>query len=188
MSVTLDETLRAAAEGDQQAWRLIVEAYSGRVYGLVYRQCGDAELSEEITQATFVKVVSHLGAYRELGRFEAWLFRIAVNRLRDEMRRRKRQAVSMDFESVPPEAVGRVVPGPQPHAAIQQRERVEALQRAIAKLNEADRQLIHLRYTAELSFAQIAQTLGQPLGTVLARGHRALKKLRDMLDRDEMAE
>lgn len=188
MSATLDQTLKAAADGDQVAWRTIVEAYSGRVYGLVYRQCGDAELAEEITQATFVKIVSHLGAYRELGRFEAWLFRIAVNRLRDEMRRRKRQAVAMDFEAMPPEAVARVVPGPMPHAAIQQAERVQALQQAVAKLNDADRQIIHLRYTAELSFAQIAETLGQPLGTVLARGHRALKKLRDLLDRDQMVD
>ncbi len=88
----IDQTLRAAIEGDQSAWRELVESYSGRVYGLLLRQCRNAELAEEITQATFVKIVSKLPDYDEQGRFEWWLFRIAINRLRDEMRRRKRQA------------------------------------------------------------------------------------------------
>ncbi len=65
-----------------------MELYSGRLYALLVRQCGDGELAEEITQATFVKVVTQIGRYREQGKFEPWLFRIAMNQLRDEMRRR----------------------------------------------------------------------------------------------------
>lgn len=188
MTQGLDVTLKAAAAGDADAWRQLVESYSGRVFGLLYRQCGDGELAEEITQATFAKVVQRLGDYREQGRFEAWLFRIAVNRLRDEMRRRKRQAITVDFEATPPEALGRTDDGPTPQAVLQQAERIDALRKAISKLPDADRQILEMRYTAELGFAQIAEILGQPLGTVLARGHRALKKLRDMLDKDQMTE
>ena len=71
MTQGLDVTLKAAAAGDADAWRQLVESYSGRVFGLLYRQCGDGELAEEITQATFAKVVQRLGDYREQGRFEA---------------------------------------------------------------------------------------------------------------------
>jgi RNA polymerase sigma-70 factor (ECF subfamily) len=66
-----------------------------------------------------------------------------------------------------------------------QRERLEWVRRAVDRLPEADRELLHLRYTAQLSFARIAETLDQPLGTVLARGHRALKKLKRILGEDE---
>ncbi len=186
MDYSIEPTLRAAAEGDQDAWRLLIEAYSGRVYGVIYRQCGDRELAEEIAQATFVKVVNKLGDYQEQGRFESWLFRIATNRLRDEMRRRKRQAVPTDFASTPPEAVGWQDESDQPDRQLDAKEQADQLHAAIAQLPEADREILHLRYTGELGYKEIAEALGQPLGTVLARGHRALKKLRTMLE-DEVA-
>jgi RNA polymerase sigma-70 factor (ECF subfamily) len=176
-------TLRAAAAGDAQAWRKLVEAYSGRVYGLIYRQCRDAELSEEITQATFVKVVKKLRDYEDEGRFAAWVFRIASNQLRDEMRRRRRQARPTDFTETPPQALGIVgdSSGDDPAAPLIAAESADLLGRAVEQLPEADRQVLNLRYTARLGFAEIAESLGQPLGTVLARHHRALRKLKDRL-------
>lgn len=187
MTDQLDQTLRAAARGDGQAWKQLVDAYTGRVYALLYRQCGSAELAEEITQATFVKVVTQLDRYNEQGRFEAWLFRIAINRLRDELRRQKRQARSVDLATMPPEALGHAHNGPLPLDTLTTRERHRQLLEAVDQLPEADRELLYLRYTAEMSFAQIAETLDEPLGTVLARGHRALKKLRRMLADDDAA-
>lgn len=182
MEWSLDETLTRAAAGDELAWKQLVEAYSGRVYGVVYRQCGDRELSEEITQATFVKVVQKLDGYNESGRFEAWLFRIATNRLRDEMRRRKRQANPVDFTANPPESIGYESGGDSsPDLPLVEAERNSALAAAVAELPEADQQLLHMRYVGELSYQQIADALEQPLGTVLARGHRALKKLKARL-------
>ena len=150
---------------------------------MLYRRCGDRELAEELTQETFVKVVGKLRDYREQGRFEAWLFRIALNGLRDEMRRKGRHAVSVDFGQMPPESLGPVKAGVRPGDRLETEERHAMLRAAVAKLPEADRELIELRYTAELTFAQIAQTLDEPLGTVLARGHRALKKLRDLISK-----
>lgn len=184
MDRSLEATLEAAAGGDESAWRRLIETYSGRVFGLLYRQCGDAELAEEIAQATFVKVARKLGGYREHGRFEPWLFRIAMNQLRDEMRRRRRQAPAVDFAETPPEAIGYAgdEPGEAPDRPAIEAERDATLHAALAGLPEADRRVLHLRYTAALSYAQIAETLDEPLGTVLARGHRALKKLRKALD------
>ncbi len=181
MDLQIEPTLRAAAKGDQAAWRRLIESYSGRVFGVIFRQCGDRELAEEITQATFVKVVRKLAGYQEQGRFESWLFRIAINRLRDEMRRRKRQAVPTDFAATPPEAMGWAAESDQPGGRLEAMEQADQLRDAVAKLPEADREILHLRYTAELGYKEIAETLGQPLGTVLARGHRALKKLKAML-------
>lgn len=199
-SVPADDLLGRAARGEAEAWEALVAAYSGRLFGLLVRQCGDRDLAEELTQATFVKVVRKLGSgYDERGKFEPWLFRIAMNGLRDEMRRRKRQARPMDMS--PGAASGRgdaaagggwasaqhsvLMGGPaaseRPEQELIRDEQVELLRRAVATMSEADREVLHLRHTAGLSFAEIAEALGQPLGTVLARGHRALKKLKALM-------
>ncbi len=202
----LDSVLARAAAGDSDAWATLVASYSKRVYGLLVRQCSDRELAEEITQATFVKVVGHIGLYREQGKFEPWLFRIAMNRLRDEMRRRGRQARTMDMSggsgtgsdggSTPSawQAVqSKIVnagsdegsDNEDPAERVSRAEQVERLKRAIDSMSESDRAVLQLRHTAGLSFAQIAQTLEEPLGTVLARGHRALAKLKKLMEEEE---
>jgi RNA polymerase sigma-70 factor (ECF subfamily) len=239
----IDQTLRQAQAGDADAWRLLVERYSGRVFGLLYKQCGNRDLAEELTQATFVKIVTVMtnnsgsggttgstpggdtegtpegeapgdskdktggdtggGAYQERGRFEPWLFRIAMNKLRDEMRRRKRQAMTMDmgpqsstedspgggWASLQPHVVsGGPAPAPDPLEQVSRDEQIQQLRQAIATMSQADQEVLHFRHTAQLTFAQIAQALDQPLGTVLARGHRALEKLKKLMVGGEGAE
>ncbi len=182
MSEALDEILQNAAAGDQDAWRSLIQTYSGRVFGLLYRQCANGELAQEITQATFVKVVTKLSEYREQGRFEPWLFRIAMNTLRDEMRRKKRHASTVDLNSTPPESIGHSHDQQTPFDQLQQTEEHDQLRQAVKQLPDADQKILYMRYTAELSFAQIAESLDEPLGTVLARGHRALKKLKKIIE------
>ncbi|MCH8822798.1 MAG: RNA polymerase sigma factor [Planctomycetes bacterium] len=176
---TLQENLQRAAEGDEDAWRDIVETYSYRVFGLIRAQCGNNELAEEITQSTFCTVVMKIGQYTEVGRFEAWLFRIAMNRLRDEMRRRKRQARPVEDE-VLTSLAGGIGPDEDIHSDADS-EQLANLRQAMARLSESDLKVIQMRHYGGLSFAQIAQVLNQPIGTVLARQHRALKKLRELL-------
>ena len=200
---TVQQTLADAAEGDGQAWAKLVKVYSRRVYGLILKQCGDRELAEEITQDTFVQVVVKLGKYKEQGRFEPWLFHIAMNKLRDEMRRRKRQARPVDLNDVGSgwstgivqdrtDGLGLATggrPGQErrpeqtdPLEQVSHADQIQRLRETIAAMGKADQEILHLRYTAELSFAQIAETLEQPLGTVLARGHRALGKLKKLME------
>jgi len=174
------ETLRRAAEGDEEAWRIIVDAYSRRVFGLIRVSCGNADLAEEITQSTFCTIVSKIGTYTEQGRFESWLFHIAMNRLRDEMRRRKRQATPVEDETL----TGLIGTGSRPESEPVDPSQTAALQEALSRLSEADRQIVHLRHFGGLSFKQIADLLEQPLGTVLARQHRALKKLKTLMTGD----
>ena len=202
-AIALDITLRQAIQGDAQAWANLVEAYTSRVFGLLLKQCGDRELAEELTQDTFVKIFEKLSqqkGYDERGRFESWLFRIAMNKLRDEMRRRKRQARSMDMSpsssadnpsgwaAVEQGVVQRQPGSPSdPLEKMDRQEQLDQVRSLVSELGQADQKILYLRHTAGLSFTQIAQTLEQPLGTVLARGHRVLGKLRKrMADLDEI--
>lgn len=197
-AASLKQTVRAAASGDDRAWAVLVRTCTPRVFALLLRRCGNRDLAEELTQATFVKLVEHLDRYEEQGQFEAWLFRIAMNTLRDEMRRRSRQATATGRAGDRETGQGR--PGdhtasawegepmdPQPQALEQlaRREEHQQVRAAVARLPDADQEVLHLRFTAGLSFAQIAEALGQPLGTVLARGHRAVNKLKVAMVADE---
>jgi RNA polymerase sigma-70 factor (ECF subfamily) len=126
----------------------------------------------------FVTVASKLvsGEYTEQGRFEAWLFRVAMNRIRDEARRSKRRPDSFDA-GLETETPALVADQHQPeHASA-----LAALRAAVGQLADADREVIELRHHAGMSFKQIAELLEEPLGTLLARHHRALRKLKELL-------
>lgn len=191
MSDGLDATLKRASIGDSSAWRDLVEMYGPRVYGLLRSRCGDPELAEELAQSVFCTVAEKFGTdaegrYVEQGRFESWLFRIAMNRLRDEMRRRKRQAVGIggtDAQLVSnKEADSKDEGTDSPEKREELAIRVQSLRNALNELNDADREVIELRHVGGLSFKQIAELLDEPMGTVLARQHRALRKLKGMLN------
>ena len=202
MQLEDDMLLKQASDGNRQAWQALVERWTPRVYGLLLSRCRDRELAEELTQESFVKLVMTLkkDGYRYDGHFGAWLMRVAMNTLRDEMRRRKRQAMTMDTspaasasgsgeDHLPSAWAGYEASrnsgsssGEQPDQQVSRQEQVGLIYAAMAEMSDKDRELLHLRHTAELSFAEIAEVLGQPLGTVLARGHRALAKLRKALE------
>lgn len=177
----LSALLASAAEGDEAAWKAIVKAYARRVFGLARSRVRSPELAEEITQSVFVTIASKLksGGYTEQGRFEPWLFRVAVNRIRDEVRRSRRQAAPTD-----PEQLDEARAAPD-HAGVgggrTDPASLDRLRLALSRLSETDREIIELRHHAGLSFNQMVEMLGEPLGTLLARHHRALKKLKDML-------
>ncbi len=162
-------------------------------FALLRVRCGDPDLAEEMTQSCFCTVASKLsdGSYLELGKFEAWLFRIAVNRLRDEKRRQRRQATPVEHASLAALAdeqlsSGRAADSSQASAASLRLERLAVVQEAVRSLPPADIELLQMRHFGGLAFRQIADALGQPLGTVLARHHRALKKLRELLSEAEL--
>jgi RNA polymerase sigma-70 factor (ECF subfamily) len=170
--------VRSAGDGDEAAWRTLVEVYSPRVFALVRAQCRDEELAEEITQSTFCTIATKLADYDEVGRFESWLMRIAMNRLRDEMRRRKRHARPASESTL----IGLAGEGDPPDQGGDEGLPEGDLRTAIEGLPDADREILYLRHVGGLSFKQLAEALETPMGTLLARHHRALKKVRESLE------
>ncbi|MDX2147172.1 MAG: sigma-70 family RNA polymerase sigma factor [Planctomycetota bacterium] len=174
--------LSRAAGGDAAAWRGLIDLYGRRVYAMVKSRVGGAELAEEITQSVFATIAVKLARqeYVEQGRFEPWLFRVAMNRVRDEARRARRQA-----SPTPPEALRHLeadgVSGDDIDAG-EGRVSLLRLRLAVEELGPADREIIGLRHHGGMNFKDIASMLDQPLGTVLARHHRALRKLREILE------
>lgn len=179
----VESLLVRAGDGDQQAWRELIGLYSRRVFAMAKSHLRSDELAEEITQSVFVTVAQKLpgsdsGGYREQGSFEPWLFRITMNRVRDEARRAKRQARPTD-----PETIAQAMPASDlPPGVLEPDPMQQQLRDALDRLDAPDREIIDMRHIGGMSFKQIAAVLDAPIGTVLARHHRALKKLRNTLE------
>lgn len=180
----LERLLAKAQQHDPAAMHSLVQAYSPRVYGLIFRMTGSRDAAEELVQATFLRVVRMLPTYQHSGRFTAWLFRIASNLVRDRARRneRRRRAFEPDAIRRDGEQLDSPDPGePGPAARLLSKEAGERLQASLDRLPEADREIILLRHFSDMPFRDIAEMLNIPLGTALSRAHRALARLKDDL-------
>lgn len=187
-AVVLDDLIRRARQRDSAAFETLVEIYSPRLYGYFYRLTGRREDAEDLLQEVFVRVVRMIGRYEHENRFDAWLFRIATNLVRDRVRRRRRAAGVESsggqqdepgvLEEVPDEEVDR------PDDVMQTAEQVDHMQRVLRQLPAAEREVILLRHFSQMSFKEVAEAMGTPLGTALARAHRGLAKLRRLMEEE----
>lgn len=159
------------------------------MFSLVFRMVRDRELAEDLTQDTFVKVLSHLDRYRADFKFSSWLFKIANNAAIDHLRRRQLDTVSIDGSphAMTPDAVeaSRFEIADSSESALDEMEARElgsAIERAIAVLRPEYRACIMLRHVEGRSYEEIASTLDLPLGTVKTYIHRARHELRRALE------
>jgi len=182
--------IQRAAAGDPDAWRAITEHYMPRLFALAQSRLRDPEAAEEIAQSVIITVAEKLAAreYAEIGRFEPWLFRIAMNRIRDNRRRARNRRT---FPLTPTDAQHRPAlkdDDNAPHARTEKQDETRRARRslrdAIEQLSPKDREIIEMRHMGQMSFKLIAAALGCPVGTALARHHRAIAKLRDILTDD----
>lgn len=175
--VDITPVLIAAARGDETAWRRIVDLYARRVFALAQARLRNPDVAEEIAQSVFATLAAKLvgGGYTERGKFEPWLFRIASNRIRDEQRRTRRHPTTHDSERIARTEDSHEQPSTPP-------DQVRRLRAAMEQLSDADREVIELRHHGQMSFGQMAEVLGEPLGTLLARHHRALAKLKGLME------
>lgn len=171
----LETLLGSAARGDERAWRELVGLYGRRVFALARSRCRDTQVAEDITQSVFMTVAAKVGngEYEEHGRFEAWLFRVAMNRIRDHVRRvRRSPQMSGSLETKTAEGYGDTGDG----------EQLARLREAMEMLSDADREIVEMRHHGGMSFKRMSEVLDEPLGTLLARHHRALRKLRELME------
>lgn len=188
------ELVRSFRGGDEAALGELIERHRNRLYVYLRRLAGDAARAEDMFQDTWVKVARNIGAYREESKFSAWLFSIAHNTAMDALRRRRPDSVSLDAASAGDAARhGGAVPDgrplsevfaaaePGPEASYAASESRRAIDAALAELSPDQREVFLLRHYSGMSFREIAETLGAPIGTVLARASRAAAKLREKL-------
>jgi RNA polymerase sigma-70 factor (ECF subfamily) len=178
-----DETLVARARsGDRAAFDALVLRYQDRVFNMSLRMLGNREDALDTAQEVLVTAYRSLGGFQERARFSTWLYRITVNRCRDELRRRQTvkhtRPASLDAGEDPLEPAGPPVTPDQEASA---RELAGAVERAIGGLPEEVREALVLRDTHGLGYEQIAKACSIPVGTVRSRLNRARTLLKEKL-------
>ena len=183
------DVVALALEGRDVAHRELITRYERAVFSLVFRMVRDRELAEDLTQDTFVKVLSHLDRYRSDFKFSSWLFKIANNVAIDHLRRKQLDTVSIDGSphaaSAAAVEASRIDIADDAENALDEMEARElgtSIERAIALLRPEYRSCIMLRHVEGRSYEEIASTLDLPLGTVKTYIHRARHELRRALE------
>ncbi len=161
---------------DDSAFDELVDRYAGRCYGYFYRLCGNGEQSEEFVSELFVKLVEKIDTF-DGGSFDNWLFTVASNLFRDHLRRKYRYKRLLD--EVADQERKR-----QEEAVVDPRQEAvsDRLQWALEKLDKETAELIMLRYYSKVSFRELAQMRNEPIGTLLSKVHRGLKRLRVLME------
>ncbi len=170
--------LRVRAHGDTEAFALLVTRYRGRVVALARRLLDTArDEAEDVAQEAFVAAYDKRASFRPGASFRPWLYRIAVNRCLDRQRAQARRPafVPLDTASEPAEE------GAGPLATLLTDERERRLNQAVAALPTHYRIVFLLRHLDDLTYEEIAQATGQPLGTVKTHLFRARAALRHAL-------
>jgi RNA polymerase sigma-70 factor, ECF subfamily len=169
------ELVIRAQNGERSAFSELVCIHAQGVMNVIYRMCGDAHIAEDAAQETFIQAWIHLSSYRPNTSLRSWLYRIAVNAATDMLRKEKRILPNAleDLQLKDPQ------PGPEAHFF--QEERNALVQKAILSLPDACRAVLVLREYEGLSYHEIADGLGIPVGTVMSRLNYARKLLKERL-------
>ncbi len=186
LSTLPDEVLMEhIVRGSEAAFATLVDRYRGRIINLVCRFINDRDRAQEIAQEVFLRIFVHRERYRPSGKFSTWMYTIAVNLAKNEIRRRvrARRIVSLDGLMEVAGDSSRFVAdrGPGPERRLRQREVQEWVGKALAGLPEKYREVIVLRDVQQLSYEEIEKVLGIPGGTVRSRINRARSALQEQL-------
>lgn len=175
------ELIRVAIKGKEDGFEEIVRRYQRPIIGYVFRMLGDYDASLDVTQEVFIKVYNSLDRYSSEYRFTTWLYRIAHNAAIDHMRRHAVNPRSIETESADGSYELQIEsPLPSPETERERSEWRAEIEAVVKCLPSAYRDLILLRHSHDLSYDEIAEVTGLPLGTVKNRLFRAREMMRQM--------
>ena len=179
--ITDFDLVTRAIRGQESGFEELVKRYQRPITAYVFRMLGDYDLSLDVTQDVFIKVYNSLDKYRPEYKFSTWIYRIAHNAAIDHMRRNSMQTSSIETENADGAyelQLESSLPSPE-----KDRERSEwraEIDAVVKCLPPSYRDLIVLRHSQELSYDEIAEVTGLPLGTVKNRLFRAREMMREL--------
>jgi RNA polymerase sigma-70 factor (ECF subfamily) len=173
------DLIERARHGDVSAFEALVRAHQEVAFRTAWIASGGADDAEDAAQEGFMKAFAALPRFRPDAAFRPWLLTIVANEARNRRRSAsRREALALRVPAAP---AGDASIEASPEAAVLAIERRQTLLDALARLGDADREVIGYRYLLELSEAETAAALGVPVGTAKSRLFRALNRLRALM-------
>jgi RNA polymerase sigma-70 factor, ECF subfamily len=176
-------------DGNEAGFRVLMERYEPRIQGFLRKRLNDEERVEDLTQDTFLRIHRARGSYDPSRKFSTWIHTIANNLLKNEFRNRSRRRETVFSELRPENSVsgGPARPvefesgGSDPEQETYRSELREAIDTAIERMDEHHRVPFVMREVEDLSYEEIAEAIGIPVGTVKSRLNRARNSFRTLL-------
>ena len=179
---TDEELIARFQNGDTYAFDLLVRRYKDPLLNFIFRFLGDLVESEDIVQETFYRVYKNKHYYKEVAKFSTWIYTIAGNLAKTELRRRKRRKVfSIHKETAAEKELELPDLKSDPEKEVNTVVTEKLIQKAITSLPQKFRQVIVLRDIQGFSYEEISSIIKVPLGTVKSRVNRARLKLQEDL-------
>jgi RNA polymerase sigma-70 factor (ECF subfamily) len=178
--ITDEALLTAYIDGDRQAFAALLERYRTELHGFLARFLGSSAAADDVFQETFLQVHLAASTFDSTRNFKPWLFTIAANKARDWHRRQKRRrAVSLDAPLGGDPDGTRMVDimeskAEVPDNLLESAETRERVKDVVDSMPALYREVLQLNYFQKMSYQQIAEVLGVPLGTVKSRLHAAV--------------
>jgi len=177
-----EELLAQSLDGDLNAFEVIVNRYKDRLYNFVLRFVGDQQTAEDIVQDTFLRAYRNRGSFQAIAKFSTWIYTIAGNLAKSELRRRKRwRFLSLGSRDEDGKTFELADPSSHPDKDTETALAETQIEDAIARLPERYREAVILRDVEGLDYAEIAEIVGCPLGTVKSRINRGRLRLQEEL-------
>lgn len=182
------EMLLAVRAGDSESFEYFVRAYQKRVYRLAYSLLRDSSEADCVTQDVFIKAFKAIGDFKEDSAFETWITRIAINTVRDRVRRRK-PVVSFSQLAGRDDDEGSGIPrgidpadGTSPERDMMSRDIRRRIAEALLDLSPRQRAVFMMKHYEEKSISEIGAAIGLDDGTIKSHLFRAARKLRARLE------
>jgi RNA polymerase sigma-70 factor (ECF subfamily) len=180
-----EDVMERCAMGSEAAFRALVQRYRTRIMNLVCRFINDRDRAEEISQEVFLRVFRNRERYRKSGKFSTWIFTIAVNLTKNEIRSRVRHRGTFSLDAMEEESSGQGVTFPDakplPDEDLNAHEIGQKVAEALRKIPARYREAVVLRDVEGLSYEEVGQILRIPGGTVRSRINRARLMLKERL-------
>ena len=176
------ELVKSALAGREAGFEELVRRYQRPIAAYVYRMVGDYDSALDLTQEVFIKVYNSLARYRSEFKFSTWIYKIAHNAAIDHLRRHAvRGQALVAGEDCERREVALKSLRLTPEQESEKKERCSEIEAVVQTLPAGYRELIVLRHSHDLSYDEIAEVTGLPLGTVKNRLFRAREAMRDQL-------
>ncbi len=179
-----DELIILVKGGDPEAYDALVKRYQRRIYFLALRMTRDPDAADDLAQETFVKAYFAISTFTVGRAFYTWLYRICMNLSINYLNKSRRAIPASRFEEEE-EILEREAPGPDAADEMISREKTAKIEAAIDSLSPKYKSVLVLRVYEEMSYEEIAGTLGISVGTVMSRLFRARKNMLEALGEPE---
>ncbi len=174
--MTDEQLINRIRQGEDEAYRIIVERHKNYIYTLIFRMVPHPQTAEDLTQDVFLKLYRSLELYRGEAKFTTWLYRLTTNLVTDHLRAQRRKPYEAILDKVKNWFGDRKE---EPEAATLRREEQRTMQQLLSELPEKYKLIMYLYHYKQLSYQEISEVTDLPIKTIETRLYRGKTLLKD---------